>query len=414
MKSFAHIRTRVAGVISMVNAFRALQDVTGAVVREADRAENLLRAMMPAVRGLCDSLDQSSIGEAFNADVDAWIAGGLGEKPCFDRTQAAFVAPADGGATFFIAPLTATNGPVPRGYYLECFLAVRDEPQGVKTMAARFPHPKNGCQSGRLILGSEGIRRGNCIVFFPENIPTRQTLSAQSYAFFFYNKFQAIYEGETMPRVRKLFGPRDVLFGTTEWVSSGMKIAECYDARAIWGYLHDYFHHSGPRPLDKHLQVKLDFFTGLLEEIKCDCQTAILAATEDIPSKRELVEFVLFERLFRYPGQPDALQNFDAGTGLLLFEWLAREGAICQLAGNRLNIDLRMTVAAMTLLVSRIEQLERIADDNGYRNAAEVFVRTILPGGKIGDRFAFPDAYTRMARIKPSERVIDFDQVSLY
>lgn len=412
-KTFSQVRTRAAGVTSMVNAFRGLEDETGAVVRELTRAENLLRTMIQPVLDLSTALGQDAIGAAFAADVNAWIDAGLGERPCFDRTQAAFTPPRDGETTFLVAPLRATDGPEPHGFFLECFLAMRDEPATVAAAAARFPHPRSACQAGRLIMGSDGIQKGNCMFFSPEDIATREGSERPPSRFFFFDEFQAIYERETMPRVRRVFGDKDAFFGTSKWVSSAMDPAECYGARAVWAYLHDYFRHWGPRPIDSNQRVKDDFFTCLLQDLKCDCQAAIVAATDDLACRRELFELVVFDRIFRYPGQPDALRSRDAASGVLLFEWLAREGAIWQLAGNRLSIDIRATVTAMLRLVERIEQLERIKSDSGYKSASEVFVRTLLPGGKIGDRFSYPDAYARMAQVKPGERGLDPGQPTL-
>ncbi|WP_244548735.1 hypothetical protein [Bartonella taylorii] len=43
---------------------------------------------------------------------------------------------------------------------------------------------------------------------------------------------------------------------------------------------------------------------------------------------KEISEFVLLERIFRYPKGSDQYMTFDAGTGILLFEILMRNKAL--------------------------------------------------------------------------------------
>ena len=37
-----------------------------------------------------------------------------------------------------------------------------------------LPHPENGCQSLKLLAGTKGFTEEKCIVFFPENVKTRE------------------------------------------------------------------------------------------------------------------------------------------------------------------------------------------------------------------------------------------------
>lgn len=388
----AYVERSLAPIVA---SFRALQDPSGRVTGDRATARALLDDLRAPVREVCGMIGLTeAYADAFEADLDEWIAGGL-DAPQFDRTLAAYDPAQNGRATFFIAPLIATNGPAPRGKFLECFLAYREEPPELEQIAERLPHPKNRCQSARLLAGSHGFMDGNCIVFFPENVATRDKVEAQNFALFFFNKFQRIYLGETIPRVRRIFG-------AGPWVSADLAPADCYRTRCIWGYLHDYFHHCGPRPLDANLQVKMNFFAGLLEEIKVDCQSAVAAATQGIPFGRELVEFILFERMFRYPGQPDATTNFDAGTGVLLFEWLLHHSEGLRQAGEGLALDLDACLAGMERLAARIEEIEATGDNAAYRRAAKQFVYTLLPEGSDGARFSIPEEYARLTHIQPS------------
>ena len=379
----------------VAESLRKLQDPTGAIVGDREQARDLLRRLADRVEEVEEACGGSMLfADGFRADVERWIDRGLEGPPAFDGALAAYEPPPDGEITFFAGPVLATNGPPPRGKFFECFLALREEPEECYQVAEVLPHPKNKCQSARLLAGSHGLITGNCIVFFPENVAVEREVTSQSFATFFFNKFQRICLAETMPRVERLLG-------SSEWPSAQLSPSDCYRVRSVWGYLHDYFHHRGPRPFDENMKVKMKFNVGLLEEIKVDCQSAVAAHEHDLPFPDELTEFILFERMFRYPGQPDAKTNFDAGTGVLLFEWLLRQGAIRPRDGT-LDLDVEACLDGMRLLAETIEELETTEDDDEFADRAIAFVRTLVPEGRDGDRFALPDGFARHASIEAS------------
>jgi len=399
-------------LICYVDTFRALQEPSGRVVESPDLAAALLGSIADIYGEITRSLGRGDLGAAAAQDIRSWLDRGLDQRPFFDNARAALRPPEDGEEVVVLAPILATNGPAPRGHYLEAFWAWRDEP-GVCAEAARvFPHPKNKCQSLRLRAGSRGFATGNCIVFFPENICGATEVVGQDYAMFFFNKFRPIYLRHTMPIVRRLFGPRDTLFARSRWISETMEAAACYAARCLWGYLHDYFHHQGPRPFDENMQLKLNWFTGLLEEIKCDARAALAVINERLPFHEEIFEFVLFERMLRYPRQPDAPRNFDAGTGVLLFEWLTRHRAI-ETPGGRLVFELPATLEALDRLVATIESLERL-EESAYRAEARAFVRSLLPAGGKDERFSIPPGYRNLVGGGDGQDLIVFTPAELY
>jgi hypothetical protein len=161
--------------------------------------------------------------------------------------------------------------------------------------------------------------------------------------------------------------------------------------------MHEYYHHNGPRPLNKNLRVKMNFFAGLLEEIKVDCQSVIEGLHTGLPYAPEIREFVLLERLLRYPHQPNAANNFDAGTGCYMFEWLRQNEFGISAREGRLVIDMERCGEGMNELARQIEALETIADDQEYKSAAKRMVRQILPEGPNGERFSIPELYTAWA-----------------
>ncbi|GAA3314041.1 hypothetical protein GCM10020331_005630 [Ectobacillus funiculus] len=105
-----------------------------------------------------------------------------------------------------------------------------------------------------------------------------------------------------------------------------MTESQVYEARVLWGYLHDYFHHGGVKPFDQHIQAKMNFFAGILEEVKVDCQSVLLLHKNKYPFADQIIEFVLFERLLRYPSQIDATKKtLTQGLAFFLLSWLFKK-----------------------------------------------------------------------------------------
>jgi hypothetical protein len=396
-------------VIPLANAFRDLQDTSGKLVGNLETGKALLNRLRLPVRTVYSLVDAPvACADAFDADVDAWLERGLDSPPQFDRSLASYAVPDQGKLTFFIAPFRATNGPVPCGAFLECFLALREEPEELTQVIATIGKStsKGACSASYILAGSRGLITGNCLVFFPENVATAVKVESQSFALFFLNKFQSIYQTETLPGARRLFGDQS-------WASENLTPEKCYSARSIWCYVHDYYHQCGPRPFDSNLQVKMNFFVGLLEETKVDCQAALAAYQNKVPFGREIVEFILFERLLRYPSQPDATRNFDAGCGIFLFEWLLQGGYGLFEKEHGVAIDIDGCMTGMAVLAERIEALETTPDNAEYRRLAISFVRTILPEGINKARFAIPERYARIIRsINADQPALQLSHVS--
>jgi len=73
-----------------------------------------------------------------------------------------------------------------------------------------------------------------------------------------------------------------------------------------------------------------------------------------MPYRREVLEFVLFDRLFRYPCAGDALYNTDAGAGVLLGTWLLRHGVLKASNGRVQLASREQAVEAVDALVATI------------------------------------------------------------
>lgn len=345
--------------------------------------------------GQLDALMPAGQIRATVQDLRAWSGTGFLAKPAFDATRSTVPAPADGQVAAFVGPVTLPNGDGSSGAFLEAFTVVRQDPDCTAELQAAYPHPKAVFQSTRLLSASPGLRDGNCVVFFPENIPTTTPTTDQTFAWFFFNRHVTIYAG-TLEIVARLCGPGSPFSGEKELSSAEVAAEDVYQARCVWGYLHDYFHHTGPRPLDKHLALKTKWRTGLVEELKVDLKSAIACAEESVPYGDVIFEYIILERLFRYPAEPRPFRNFDSGTGFALGTWLAEHGLFTiDDAGRRRLGSKAEIVAAAKDLVATIEEIESITEDEVYRETVTDFLydRLLLKPESKTDRCGGPRAW---------------------
>jgi hypothetical protein len=385
--------------IQAVEALGSLQAADGSITPDLHgKAEHLLTAIAANTKEIADICGQPAFGAAFCADAERWRQAGLATPPDFTAARDAIRPPDDGEPFFFAGPLRLANGGR-EGWRFETFLSLREEPGDAAyvDLYQRFPHPANICQSSHLIAGSRGLLEGNNIVFFPENIQAATPVARQAYAVFFFNKFHRIFNEITLPAAHR--------------ATSGIGIANptapdpraCYKARCVWGYLHDYFHHQGPRPFNRHVSIKTRWFTGLLEEIKVDLQSLLACRAGGIPDGDAVAEFILLDRAFRYPLEPDWYRNFDSGTGLILLAMLEEHGALLLLPDGRLEIHADALENAARHFIDEVEAIEQENDDN-YLARAKNLVRRYLPEGAGGQRFARPSVVeaAALASIAPT------------
>lgn len=377
-------------LIDSVNTLGGLQAVDGNVPARAGESQETIRDLVVSITNeaasYARSLGQENYADALEKDFRDWIAAGLSVAPDFSRSRDALRPPENNVPFFFVGPLRLANAGR-RGWRFECFLALREEPTSPAYLHfyRRFPHPKYVCQASHLLSGSQGLTVGNNMVFFPENIQARTPLQGQAYAVFFFNKFHAIFNKITIARVLK---------ATDSYVlanPTGHSPRETYLARCVWGYLHDYFHHQGARPFDEHIGLKTRWFTGLLEEIKVDLETFLVCHEGDYVEAVAAAEFILLERAFRYPCEPDWVRNFDSGTGLLLLSMLEDAGGLEVTSDGRIRIDVSTIPAIARNFVARIRDIEALPDAE-YLEQARLLVRQYLPEGDNGERIGIPVA----------------------
>lgn len=389
----------LASLIPAVDRFRVRQADDGTIPAPTDDDRRLLARISDEACAWYGRHGEGGQADALAADVADWIEAGLDTRPHFARSRDALRAPADGAPVFFLAPLQSTNSAPPVGKRLDCFFALRKEPDALADLATSFPHPRNNCQSLVLITGSAGFTQGNCLVFFPENVATRDKITEQPYAMFFYNKMRKIHETYALPGAAAVLTPESLPRASTT-----LNPDVCYEARAIWGYLHDSMHYQGLWPFDEHISLKMNWFVGLLEEIKVDAKTVLVCADSGVvPFAEQQIDMILLERIFRYPQADDATRNFDSGTGVFMYSWLREHGALTgdTSDGGLLHLDRAKAIDALRHFVATMERLEEeVTTDDDYRTAAKALVRSFLPPGEAKQRYAFTEDQQALRRAK--------------
>jgi hypothetical protein len=376
----------VQHLVPVVEELADLQDEDGSVPAAAHaRAGRLVRRLAADAPTVAEACGQTAYADALFQDLLSWANGDLSAAPDFACSRDAIVPPPDGTPFFFLGPLRLANG-ARTGFRFETFLSLREEPSdpAYLELYRRFPHPANICQSSHLLAGSRGLTRGNNIVFFPENIRASTQIERQRYAIFFFNKFHRIFNEVTWPAATAATRGLDVANPTRTDPRA------CYKARCVWGYLHDYFHHQGARPFDTQVAIKTRWFTGLLEEIKVDLQSYLACVQGDIVDGTAVAEFILLDRAFRYPLEPDWYRNFDSGTGLILLSVLHQEKAVTIEPDGRIALRTDEVAVAAERFIARVEALEQL-DDAAYVAGARDLVRHHLPQtDRPGARFDRP------------------------
>jgi len=110
-------------------------------------------------------------------------------------------------------------------------------------------------------------------------------------------------------------------------------------------------------------------------------QSALLCLDSkvDIPNGDIVYEYILLDRLARYPLQVDSRNNFDAGTGFLILSWLIDENAL-EINNNKYSLDIRSEKIQKSIskLIKAIESIEAIVDDEKYEEEAKRFTKCYL------------------------------------
>lgn len=375
-----------------VNRFREFQDESGRVIGDLQQANRELKAIEKHLELMSKDPNLGDLSCVLE-DFKKWIECGLDTPPDFSNTAELFIDVDNlPQKLLYAGPMMMANAGKQRGLFFEFFYADIDIPNDLIKMRKEFLHPEDRTVPIRLIDATDSLRLGNNVVLFPENIALSAKKNTQNFAVFMFDKFQRIYQDTTLPLVKKVLESDNAL-GDKEVISSErLSEDQTYVARCLWGYFHDYYHYQGCRPISTQLHIKMKWVTGLLEELKVDCQTALLMVKDtSLPYRRDILEFILFERLFRYPQEEDAEVNFDSGTGVFLYNWLARRDVFIK-GHARWEIQFQQLVESLEEFVSAVEALER-EDNDTYLRGAQDMVFRYLEKAPSNKKFLINDEY---------------------
>ncbi|HIP26126.1 MAG TPA: hypothetical protein EYG80_00535 [Flavobacteriaceae bacterium] len=369
-------------IINLTNELNKYVDEKCRVTSKNDAIYSLINSIKKELKDLENRFSNIEYIEALFCDIDIWLKEGIDNIPSFTTSRDSLGIVLNNESIFFFGPIRIANGyRTGDNYRFEAFLARRSEPNdlGFKYMYSKYPHPKNICQSSILMAGTRGILSGNNLVFFPENILSNSPVVKQDYAIFFFNKFYDIYTKQTLPLINKIGLNQNLK-------SEELSNDENYKARCVWGYLHDYYHHIGLKPFDENIKIKTNFFVGILEEVKVDMQTLTTCLLDKgIPFSNEVSEFILLDRVFRYPTEGTWKKNFDSHTGLFLQTYFFQNEILLKNKDGSFTINRINLIEKIYKLIYMIEQLEREFDDDIYLSNAKNFVLSYI---KIG---GYPD-----------------------
>jgi hypothetical protein len=209
-----------------------------------------------------------------------------------------------------------------------------------------------------VIMGHHSLGFGarTVVALFPENhIDRRQDTNDR--VFYFIDKFVERHQRITQ-KMLKYIVDSDDLDTVRRATHSDMQRAACH-----WVWLHEYHHRQGNLPLPQYLCVKSLKPLAGLEELRVDIEGMLVcrAGCHLSPELAELTfQFILSERLLRYPVEGRLRPNYDAVASQMLFNYLCSCGAIT-VEGGLIHLK-RSLPSALRELLDAINAIERGMD----------------------------------------------------
>lgn len=201
---------------------------------------------------------------------------------------------------------------------------------------------------------TDGFKDPLAVAVFGENY-IDASLSEEHRAYYFIDKFVDRFQRYTRPRIEELWSPTsfsNLLAADTDTL---------IQSNAIWVHMHEYHHRSGFLPLPKHLNDKSTRNGAGAEELRVDIFSilALSKLTADDPIIRTAQQYILAERLIRYPLQASPESNYDARSSVALQSYLTRHGVISK-RGGKLYFEggFERLLWALSSLAAKITALE--------------------------------------------------------
>jgi len=237
---------------------------------------------------------------------------------------------------------------------------------------------------------TDGFLPPTSVAVFGENY-VAAPVQDQHRAYYFVDKFVDRFNRFCRPVIEGMWSPtsfRDLLDADEETL---------FCASATWVHLHEHFHRKGFLPIPKFIYEKSTRNAGGAEELRVD----LLAINELLKSKtqsrmvRVAHQFILAERLIRYPLQAEPSDNYDARSSVALFAYLYRKGVIAE-RGGRYFFDGpadRLGRALLSLAV-KITSLEYRLSTNPEIDRRKALSMILTSIRKCDAKWVSPEMYT--------------------
>lgn len=258
----------------------------------------------------------------------------------------------------------------PSGLVLSVFSAPYNEHLGLDAFAYRpveieaflSQHFPDSAALAVTLLGfTAGFAHEESVALFPENFIADREPSPDHKIFYFVDRFRQRFETVTLPALH---------FGTGTGFETLLDLlpSEVISLSAAWVHLHEYFHKKGFLPLPAFLKLKSTKTAAALEEVRVDAASILACAHHAQRGEHRaatIAQFILAERLLRYPLMSSPDQNYDSRSSQLLLQYLcSHEAAFIE--GGKLSIDwatLPHVLKQLLVLVNKYES--RLRDETG-------------------------------------------------
>lgn len=206
---------------------------------------------------------------------------------------------------------------------------------------------------------TDGFRNPLAVAVFGENF-IQADLQAYHKAYYFIDKFVDRFRNHTRPAIEASWSPT----AFPDLVNAGDDLL--MQASAIWVHMHEHHHRVGFLPIPQHLDAKSTRNGAGAEELRVDILSILalsrLESTD--PVLRASIQYILAERLIRYPLQAPPKDNYDARSSVALFHYLSRHGVVASRGGKfyfeggyeRLTQALRSIAVKLTAIEYRLSQ----------------------------------------------------------
>ena len=189
--------------------------------------------------------------------------------------------------------------------------------------------PASNAVPVRITSSTDGFKAPLAVAVFGENYVGVKPEDHHR-AYYFIDKFVERFRAHTLPTIFEHWSADafpDLVAADDTLISQ---------AAAIWVHMHEYHHRTGFLPLPRFLNLKDTRNGAGAEELRVDIVsvTTLCDSNTSDPILRCAIQFIIAERLVRYPLQASPYDNYDARSSVALSNYLVRQQALSTQGGR--------------------------------------------------------------------------------